>query len=425
MSVNIEAAAEIFTKQFGAAPDIAVRAPGRVNIIGEHTDYNHGFVLPMAIERDTVLLARRRSDPTLDVFAANLDRRASARLDARARNPLEPWLDYLVGVADELAKLGMPLHGADVAIVGDVPLGCGLSSSAALEMAALCMFEALGGFEMDGPEAARLGQRVENVFLGLSTGIMDQFISRCARADHALFLDCRSFAYELIPIAFPNALFVIANTCCARKLTASKYNERVGECNEAILIMRDVLGGPGNYLRDYDLGDLESIRPYLSEEIFRRARHVISENDRTRSACDAMRAGDAARLGTLMTASDASLRGDYMVTSPELDAMTAVARGLEGCFGARNDRRGLRRLHHQPRRGGPGSRVFQGLARGLQGADGSRRRNRRIEAWRRRAHPLRAIAGFVFGSDTRVLELRQLRPVSVEHLLRHFLDLCQ
>jgi galactokinase len=324
-----------FQAHFGGGPEIITRAPGRVNIIGEHTDYNHGFVLPMAIERSTVIAARRRQDQVLNAVAVNLNRTAQVSLERRTRNEAEPWIDYLVGVADELAKLSKPLSGADLVILGDVPVGCGLSSSAALEMAALCMFEALSGFRMDGPEAARLGQRVENQFLGLSTGIMDQFISRCGKAGHGLFLDCRTFEYELIPIAFPEAVFVIANTCCSRGLTKSKYNERVSECGEAVRVMSERLGGSGTHLRDYTLENLDTCRADLPEVAYRRARHVITENARTLAACEAMRAGNVERLGTLMNASDESLRTDYEVTSPELDVLAAAARQLPGCHGAR------------------------------------------------------------------------------------------
>lgn len=335
MSTNIQAAREVFVREFGEAPEIMTSAPGRVNIIGEHTDYNHGFVLPMAIERNTVICARRRGDQTLNAIAINMESRAQASLDRRDRNAEAPWMDYLVGVADELIKQERPVSGADLIIMGDVPLGCGLSSSAALEMAALCLFEALGNFRMEDAEAARLGQRVENQFLGLSTGIMDQFISRCGRQDHALMLDCRSFDHTLIPVAFPDALFVIANTCCARGLTASKYNERVAECREAVRAMQEKLPSTGAHLRDFTLSDLEACRETMSGAVFRRARHVITENARTMEAVEAMQDGDAVRLGALMNASDESLRADYEVTSAELDAMTAIARGIQGCYGAR------------------------------------------------------------------------------------------
>ena len=340
MSIDIAKAETAFISQFGIEAETIVRAPGRVNIIGEHTDYNHGYVLPMAIEGETVILARRRTDRILNAYAANMKRATQLNLDDRIRNPREPWGDYIIGVADELAKLEKPLVGADLFILGDVPIGCGLSSSASLEMAALTMFEALGHFMLEGAEAPKLGQQVENRFLGLSSGIMDQFISRMGKRDHALFLDCRSLEHELIPVAFSEAVFVISNTCVARGLTSSKYNERVEQCTAAVAGMNAILGKDGSHLRDYALSDLLCCEEALknqtgSDEVFRRARHVITEDQRTLAACRAMRSGDAETLGMLMNESDQSLRDDYAVTCKELDIMTSSARKLPGCYGAR------------------------------------------------------------------------------------------
>jgi galactokinase len=335
MSVDIDKARAQFKDRWGVFRRFVVRAPGRVNIIGEHTDYNHGFVLPMAIESETVILARKRADRVLNAYAANLDRTTTADLDRRCRDPQENWIDYVIGVADELAQLGKPLHGADMMILGDVPIGCGLSSSASLEMAALCLFEALGGFHLDGAEGPKLGQRVENAFLGLSSGIMDQFISRLGEAGHALFLDCRSLEYQMVPVAFPDAKFVIVNTCVARGLTSSKYNERVQQCGEAVRTMAAMLNKQGTHLRDFSIEDLMACRNEMPEVVFRRARHVITEDDRTKRACEAMRAGNLDALGKFMDQSDASLREDYEVTCPELDAMTSIARSLQGCYGSR------------------------------------------------------------------------------------------
>jgi galactokinase len=335
MTIHTATLERAYREAYSTDPALIVRAPGRVNIIGEHTDYNHGFVLPMAIERETVIAARKRDDLVLRATALNLDRSVEVDLRERHRHASEPWIDYIIGVAEELAKLGKPLSGADILIQGDVPIGCGLSSSASLEMAALVLFEQLGGFTMEGADAPRLGQRVENDFLGLSSGIMDQFISRMGKAGHALFLDCRSYEYELVPVAFPDAVFVIANTGVSRGLTASKYNERVAECVQAVTAIRQKTGSQGTHLRDFTLADLDAARESLPETVYLRARHVITENDRTVEACAAMRRGDAAALGRLMDASHESLRHDYEVTCPELDSMVAIARQLGGCHGAR------------------------------------------------------------------------------------------
>ncbi len=335
MSIDIQQAVDTFRSEYNSEPTVIARAPGRVNIIGEHTDYNHGFVLPMAIERETVILARPRSDRKLRAYAANLERHTDASLEHCERNPHEPWIDYLVGVAHELGKLHLPVYGADVVITGDVPVAAGLSSSASLEMAALVMFEALGEFRLDGPEAPKLGRRVENEFLGLSTGIMDQFVVRMAKHNHALYLDCRSLEYEHVPEQIPMAAFVIANTGVSRGLSASKYNERVAECNEAVRYLRGCHEKGGTHLRDFTIEDLEHCKKGLPENVFRRARHVINEIERTKKASFAMRSGEAADLGELMNLSDESLHMDYEVTCPELVAMTEIARDQEGCYGSR------------------------------------------------------------------------------------------
>lgn len=335
MAVDLALARVEFERHFGRPAEFGVRAPGRVNIIGEHTDYNGGFVLPMAIERETLILARRRPDPILNAYAASLGRAARADLREIRRNPEEPWVDYLVGVAHEVRKLGHPLNGADVLVRGDVPVGAGLSSSASLEMATLALFEALGGFSVEGADAPKLGRRVENEFIGVNSGIMDQFVIRLARAGHALFLDCRTLEFEHIPAAFSGAVFVVADTAVSRGLGASKYNERVAECAEAVRRMNERLGREASQLRDFTPADVEACRETLPDAVHRRARHIVTENERTLAACEALRAGNLTGLGGLMNASDHSLRDDYEVTCPELDAMTRIARGLSGCYGTR------------------------------------------------------------------------------------------
>ena len=319
----------------GEAEAVAV-APGRVNLIGEHTDYNGGFVLPMAIERATIVSARRRDDRLLRVFARDLDRETAVPLDAPlTRQADHPWADYVLGVWAQWAALGHAPPGADVLVTGDVPIGCGLSSSASLTMAALKALETLEGLPLDDIEAALLGQRTENDFLGLSCGIMDPFVIRNARQGHALLLDCRSRAYEHIPVALPDAVFVIANTGVTRGLTGSKYNERVGECREAVHALRQVTNKNGENLRDFTLEDLASAEKALDPVPFRRARHVIGENARTLDAADALRAGDTTALGALMDASHESLRADYEVSCAELDTLCALGRGHPACYGAR------------------------------------------------------------------------------------------
>lgn len=329
-------ARDLFHEHFGGAPEFIVRAPGRVNIIGEHTDYNGGYVLPMAISPAVWLAAAPRSDECIDAVAANLGRRGVIALDDCDWDVSEPWLDYITGVAKELSAMNYPLSGASMVITSSLPIAAGLSSSASLEMAALKMFEAMGEFSLDDAEAAHLGQRVENEFIGVDSGIMDQYVIRAAREGHALFLDCQSLETEHIPVAFKDAVFVVTHTGVERGLTDSAYNERVAECREASEYLARVLERePATSLREFTVAELEARCETMPDRLYRRARHVLTENARTIEACKAMKEGDAETLGELMNASHASLRDDYEVTGPALDAMTEIARELPGCYGSR------------------------------------------------------------------------------------------
>lgn len=329
---NIE---EQFFHYFKTKPEVIVKAPGRVNIIGEHTDYNHGYVLPMALEQGTYIAGRKRKDSLLNFYTLNTNRQSIADISYPSRNPIEPWMDYIMGVAYELKKLGYQLFGVDGVIFGDVPMACGLSSSASLEMAVLKLFEALGDFCLDDVESAKLGQRVENEFLGLKSGIMDQFISRCGKERHALFLDCRTLNYELVPIDLPDHIFVIANTNCPRGLTGSKYNERVEECHTALQTLNSFYNKSATHLRDYTLDELLRVKHIMDSIPFKRAHHVITENNRVLLCKEALQNGDIQKVGELLNESDLSLQKDYEVTNKELEIMTDIARNTEGCKGAR------------------------------------------------------------------------------------------
>lgn len=329
-------ARDLFEEYFATPPAIVASAPGRVNLIGEHTDYNLGLVLPMAVERRTFVAIGPSGDDQLHLVAADLDRRCALPLDSDARQPEEPWADYILGVVYEWRAMGHAVEGLRLLITGDVPMGCGLSSSAALEMAVLRALEGLADIEIDGTEAARLGQRVENGFLGLNTGIMDQYVARNARADHALLLDCRSLEARHVRIVLDEYVFVVANTACSRKLTASRYNERVAECRQAVTALGVPLARPlAKSLRDFEGIALGRPPEGCPEIPFRRARHVLSENARVRDAVEALELGDHDWLGDLMRASHESLRIDYEVSSHELDAMVAAARLVPGCVGVR------------------------------------------------------------------------------------------
>jgi galactokinase len=324
-----------FARRYGRSATIAAWAPGRVNLIGEHTDYNGGFVLPMALPLGTVVLAAPREDARLVMHSLTLDGTGEVDVSRPERQPDCTWCDYPAGVASEVRELGLPLSGADCLIDSNLPMSSGLSSSASFEMVFLNLFEQLGGFSLSLEDAARLGQRVENNFLGLSSGIMDQFAVRGGQEGHALFLDCRSLKAELVKVEFRDYLFAVADTASPRRLEKSEYNRRVAECAAAVEALQRATGREGEQLRDFTQQDLDAAMGQMADVPFRRARHVLSENDRTIAACEALRNGDAARLGELMNYSHYSLRDDFEVSSRELEVLTGALRKQPGCLGAR------------------------------------------------------------------------------------------
>lgn len=316
-----------FSERHGQDPAVVVRAPGRVNIIGEHTDYNDGFVFPMAIDRATWIALRPREDGVVSLRSLDLNEDAGFPLDDIRKNG-NSWIEYIKGVAWALQQEGFALRGWEGVLSSDVPIGSGLSSSAALEMAVARAFSAVSGFEWDATRMARLGQKAENKWVGVNCGIMDQLISAAGRAGHALLIDCRSL--EIKPYPLPaGASVIIMDTATRRGLESSAYNERRAQCDEASAFFGVKV------LRDVTLEQFEARKGQLSELARRRARHVITENARTLAAAEAMAAGDAARLGRLMTESHASLRDDFWVTNKELNDIVEAALKTEGCFGAR------------------------------------------------------------------------------------------
>lgn len=316
-----------FQQRFEAAPAIVVRAPGRVNLIGEHTDYNDGFVLPLAIDRATWIALRPRADRSVTVHALDFGESDTFDLDALAPKP-GSWADYVRGVAWALTQHGYVLGGWEGVMSGDVPIGAGLSSSAALELAVARAFGAVAGWPWDAARMALVGQYAENKWVGMNCGIMDQMISAAGVAAHALLIDCRSL--ETRPIPLPAGLAVVVlDTTTRRGLVDSAYNERRAQC-EAAAAHFGVKA-----LRVVTLAQLEAARPELVALTYRRARHVITENDRVLQACDAMTAGDAAALGRLLDASHISLRDDFEVSNRELDIIVAAAQPHPACLGAR------------------------------------------------------------------------------------------
>jgi len=317
-----------FVAEFGEEPAYIVRAPGRVNLIGEHTDYNDGFVFPMAIDRATFIALRPRGDNRVFAFSLDMDDRREFALDALRIPAAVDWFDYLTGVAWILQERGYALRGWEGVVGGDVPIGAGLSSSAALELAAARAFHAVSDFEWDAADMALACQAAENKWLGVQCGIMDQMISAAGIQDRALLIDCRSLATDSAPLP-AGAAIVILDTNTRRGLVDSAYNERRAQCEAAARYFGLAA------LRDVDVATFERRAEQLDPVTRRRARHVITENERTLQARKAMNAGDAAALGQLMIASHISLRDDFEVSSPALDAIVDCALAQDACFGAR------------------------------------------------------------------------------------------
>ena len=326
---------EEFERQFDGSPTHATVGPGRVNLIGEHTDYNDGFVLPVALRRDVRLALRRRPDRQVHIYSVEYHNWVTFDLDNLVHDDDILWSNYVQGMAGSLQQEGVELAGIDAVVSGNVPRASGLSSSAALEVAtAKALLCAVGSVDaVDGVQLAKAAQRAENEFVGVNCGIMDQFISVLGEADHALFIDCRTLEYKLVP--FPkNGALVIGNTKASRSLAESAYNERRQQCESGVALLQTVMPDI-RALRDVSSRQLEEHKDLLPEIVYRRCRHIVNENERVLQTVDALAAGDLNEVGRLMNASHESLRYDYEVSSPALDAMVAAMRSAEGCYGAR------------------------------------------------------------------------------------------
>ncbi len=326
MSIR-EQVVQAFEGRFGTGPIYIVRAPGRVNLIGEHTDYNDGFVLPMAIDRAIWIALRARDDSAVHVQSLDFDETTHFALD-NLQQADAGWAEYLKGVAWSLQEEGYALKGWEGVIAGDVPRGAGLSSSAALELATARAFAAVGDLPWDAAKMAKLCQRAENEWVGMRCGIMDQMISAAGQSGHALLIDCRSLETETVPLP-PGMVAVVLDTATRRGLVDSVYNQRRAECEAAATFFGV------RALRDVRVEQFQARADALDEVTRRRARHVISENARTLQAVQSMREGDANGVGRLMDASHASLRDDFEVSSDELDQMVVCARRQPMCRGAR------------------------------------------------------------------------------------------
>jgi galactokinase len=318
---------DAFSAAYDSSPSILVRSPGRVNLIGEHTDYNDGFVLPMAIDRAVWIALRPRADR--QILVRSLDFEETGQFDLSTfRHEDQGWLEYIKGTAWALQDAGYALSGWEGVFAGDVPIGAGLSSSAALELATARAFAAVSNLDWLPAEMARLGQKAENKWVGLNCGIMDQMISASGQADHAILIDCRSLETTAVPLP-PETMVVVMDTSTRRGLVDSAYNERRAQCEAAAAFFSVTA------LRDVSPDQFETGSAGLDPLIRRRARHVISEDERTMQAVEAMRRGDAHTLGRLMDASHISLRDDFQVSNEQLNIMVEIAQDQAGCFGAR------------------------------------------------------------------------------------------
>jgi galactokinase len=299
-------------------------APGRVNLIGEHTDYNEGFVLPVAIDRGTVVAAAPRADRLVRARSLDLDSDIEIDLDAPGRPRRGQWIDYVEGMARALAARGVSVSGADLVLASDVPRGAGLSSSAALEMATGLALAAVAGHDIDRLTLALAGQAAEHEYVGTQCGIMDQFIAALGMRDHALLIDCRLLESTLVPLDLGSVAIVLCDSGVVHELASSAYNIRRAECEQAVALLRGRLPAICA-LRDVTPGDLAVHQDLLAEPIRRRARHVVSENARTLAAAEAIGRGELAELGRLLAASHVSLRDDFEVSCAELDLLAEIA----------------------------------------------------------------------------------------------------
>lgn len=321
-----------FHELFGTVSIIAC-APARVNLIGEHTDYNDGFVMPAAIGFHTCVAASRRNDSTLVVHSEHFNETIELDLKNLDGPHAKHWSDYVRGVAAELNAAGVAVSGANLLIDSDVPLGAGLSSSAAFELSVALALAAISRHDLPRLELVRLAQRAEHTYVGTHCGIMDQFISAFGRREGALMLDCRSLEYRLVPI--PNDVrIVICNSMVRHELASGEYNQRRADCEAGVHELQKFYPGI-SALRDVTLPQLLEHQSSLSPRLFKRCRHVISENARVEAAAAAMERHDCQEFGRLMYASHQSLKSDYEVSCPELDLLVEIASGCNGVVGAR------------------------------------------------------------------------------------------
>jgi galactokinase len=322
-----------FEKRLGTGPRL-FRAPGRVNLIGEHTDYNDGFVMPFAIDRATIVAGTKRADRKIQAVALDMNESATIDLDAQPQKQRKSWIDYVEGTARCVEEKFSRISGANIVISSNVPIGSGLSSSAALETSIGFALLSLSDIEIDREKLAFAAQKAEHEYAGIRSGIMDQFASSFCKKGNAMLLDCRTLATEQIPFETSDTVTVVCDTKVEHSLASSEYNKRREECEEGVEQLRKHLPAI-KALRDVTIDELNRWRFELSDAVYRRCLHVITENDRTLQAAEYFRRHEIAEAGKLMFESHYSLRDDYEVSCRELDALVEIASSVDGVFGAR------------------------------------------------------------------------------------------
>jgi galactokinase len=321
-----------FRARFGTDPRI-FRAPGRVNLIGEHTDYTEGFVMPLAINLHAWVAAAPRNDQRIRVYSSNIGQMAALDLAKPGLNAQGHWSAYILGVAAALEDAKHKISGADLLVRGDVPMGAGLSSSASVEVASGFAMLAVSGLSMPPTELAKVCQRAENQYAGAMVGIMDQMMACCGRENYALLLDCRTLGFELLPL-FRDAQFVVCNSMVKHDHAANEYNQRRADCETAARILASRMPNVKT-LRDVSIDDLERFAADLPSTVYRRAHHVVTENARVLAARVALEKSDPELFGALMKQSHTSLRDDYNVSCAELDILVKLASNSPGVYGSR------------------------------------------------------------------------------------------
>ncbi len=326
-----------FDQHFGEKPQTIVRAPGRVNLIGEHTDYNEGFVFPAAIDREMIVAASSNDSAAINAYSLDYDKEDSFDLSDIQHSQEQGWSNYLRGVIDTLQKGSYPLKGLNVVLSGNVPQGAGLSSSAAYEVAIVTVCNILFNLGISKKDVALLGQKAENKFVGVQCGIMDQFISALGEEDAALMIDCRTLDYRTVPLQLSASghSIVITNSGVRRGLVDSEYNARRQECSQGTQLLSELTGRSMTSLRDATLSDLEKHGSSLPDKVRRRSAHVISENQRVLDAATALEAGDIASFGKLMNESHTSMRDDFEISCPEINVLVELSQNFPGVAGAR------------------------------------------------------------------------------------------